>query len=79
MYSLPGYIEKKKKRIKNCHQGKKLSNNDKSSIAKKKSTYFEFEVNCKSKVYYQKKKIKRSGIKAQETIEILPINIVIQT
>ena len=27
----------------------------------------------------REKKIKRSGIKAQETIEILPINIVIQT
>ena len=49
------------------------------AVLQKKSTYFEFEVNCKSKVYYQRKKIKRSGIKAQETIEILPINIVIQT
>ena len=69
MYSLPGYIEKKRSELKIVIKVKNYPIMIRA-VLQKKSTYFEFEVNCK---------IKRSGIKAQETIEILPINIVIQT
>ena len=63
MYSLLGYIEKKK-RIKNCHYGKKRSNNDKKQYCKK----IRFILNSK--------KIPNRWF---TTIEILPISIVIQT
>ena len=79
MYSLPGYIEKKKKRIKNCHYGKKRSNNDKKQYCKKKFDLFWIRSKFQIDGVLPEKKIKRSEIEVQETIEILPINIVIQT
>ena len=55
MYSLPGYIEKKRSELKIIIRGK----NDPimtRAVLQKKLTYFKFEENCKSKIYYKRKK-----------------------
>ena len=65
MYSLPGYIEKKRSELKIVIKVK----NDPimiRAVLQKKSTYFEFEVNCKSKVYYQRKKSKEVELRLRK-------------